>query len=301
MVQKKSGKWRMFTLKPCLRCFTTPLDQLTQESKFQHPPFSFLAPARPPPSPSRSPDHGGPPLERAASATTSAPCPATAPVRRGPGPAPVRSAPCLARAVSAPTRRAWLLLPGAASPSRRPQHARPSCPARAAPPCLARVASPIRRARSPAQRAWLPMPQRARSPPQRARSPPRRARPPPQLSPARRARPHPARRGRPWRAASPRSWLLPARCARPAPCTVMALCHASSRPQRARSRPGARGPLPLPLSRHGVALARVTPACARFVHGASAWPCVRARSRGAHSALARLAMPSAGRVASCRG
>jgi hypothetical protein len=133
------------------------------------------------------------------------------------------------------------------------------------------------------------------------------------------ARPRLTWRGRPWRAASPRSRLLPARLTRPAPCAAVA---------PAPPRPGpvvpARGlarappaPAPVPARRgtptqRGPGPARLwlarprcpcvawppargsAPACTRFVRSALARPCARACS-----ALARLAVPSARRVASC--
>jgi hypothetical protein len=126
------------------------------------------------------------------------------------------------------------------------------CSARASPPARRGFAVPGARG-SPRPGALSPRPGALGPHPGAAWPAPRLPPPWPRLSPTPRAQPCPARRGRPWRTASPRSRLLLARCARPAPCAVVALCPASSRPRRARSRPGTRGPLPLPLSRRGVA------------------------------------------------
>jgi hypothetical protein len=105
----------------------------------------------------------------------------------------------------------------------------------------------------------------------------------------------------PWRAHPvPARPPLPARPRRRGPAA-----HPSQRvPGAARPSFGAvspqRGPAACSrrLSQH---VRSSAPACAWLVRGVSARPCPRACSRGARGALARLVVPSAQRVTSCRG
>jgi hypothetical protein len=162
--------------------------------------------------------------------------------------------------------------------------------------------------RSPARPDALPCPTPARSSawpdalpcPAPARS---SARPGALHCPRPGARPCLGARPRPGALPCPNA-LAPPRPGSPAPPCASAAAQPRCSPVTARSWRGAsavwRGRPPA-RPRCLLAARSSAPVCARLVRGVSARPCARACSRGARSTLARLVVPSARRVTSCRG
>jgi hypothetical protein len=211
-------------------------------------------------------------------------------------PSPPSPSPSLARRGLPPSRSRGLRNPprrrgrGAAPPRLPPPAACPTSPS----PAMARPPRTLPCACAASRGGARPW----RSPSRRAASSPHPAR-----SPAR-----PSARPRPSALPCPGA-LAPLRPGSPAPACASTAAHPRCSPVTARSRCGAsamqhvrprRGPAT--YSRRVARRVRSSaPACARLVRGASARPCARACWHGARGGLARLVVPSARRVASCRG